>query len=133
MDFKFRNKPIKLQTLGASKISTIVNNLVKQQNDTIKQYLNEKQLNDFMTEISQSIKVDANEYIYKHTIELLMEQYEITIKPMIRNQLQEELREELKPSIIEQMKIEFKPLITDELKSELKSSITQQLKKELNP
>ena len=35
MDFKFRNKDIKLQTLEASKISSIVNNIVKQKNDVI--------------------------------------------------------------------------------------------------
>ena len=72
MDFNFRNKSIKLKKLDSSRISHIIQDISKQQQNKVKQFLNEKQINDYLNNIAQTIKDDANEYIYKTTIETLI-------------------------------------------------------------
>ena len=127
MYVKFRNKPIGINTLDVSKITAIVNNISKQKENQMKKYLNDAQISDFLKDIAQTIKTDANDAIYKSTIELLIQQYESNIKPIIV----EELKTELKQSVTEQLNTELKQNVTNQLKTELKQGVTEQLKTEL--
>ena len=84
MNFNYRHKTVTLNTLNSSKISAIVNNIAKQKEDKLKKYLNDQQINNYLTEITKSIKTDVNEHIYRNTIEVLIEQFESTMKPIIK-------------------------------------------------
>ena len=111
MDFNFRNKPTQLKTLDIAKITNIVNktSVLKQREEQLKIHLNQNEMTNFLNEIAKSIKNEANEYVYRNTIELLMEQYENTIKPII----QETLKEEQTPIIIDCLKKELQKAFTD--------------------
>ena len=149
MDIKFRNRTATLNTIDHSKITSIVNNVSKQKENQLKKYLNDTQINDYLRDIAQSIKVDANEHIYKTTIELLMEQYETIMKPIMRQEmrsdvmlllkqeLEENVRTELKhillSSVTAQLRTELQSNIAETLKHELKQKVTQELKEEIKP
>lgn len=129
MDFTFKNKTTKLKLLESSKITNIVHNISTQRKEQLEKYLNEKQIQDFLNEIAQNIKNDANAHIYKNTIEILMDQYENTIKPIIKNAIEDEL----KPIVINNLKTEQTPIIMDELKNSLRNDVIVQLKNETQP
>ena len=51
MNFNYRHKTVTLNTLNSSKISAIVNNIAKQKEDKLKKYLNDQQINNYLTEL----------------------------------------------------------------------------------
>ena len=139
MDFKFRERNIKFNKLDSSAISVIVNNITKQTETKLKKYINDVQINECVKEIIQTIKTDSNDAIYKSTIELLIQQYEISMKPIIIQELKtelslsvtEQLKNELRQSALNQLHSELRAPITEQLHSELKASVIEQLKTEL--
>ncbi len=91
MNFDFRNKNVNLAKLSSLKIQEIISNSIKENQIKLKKQLNDKQTEYIMNELMNVCQNDVNEKIYESTIKLLMEQYEDICKPMIYNELKEQI------------------------------------------
>ena len=104
MDFSFKNRKMRLNKLEASKLKELVINSVRQKEDQFKKHLNEVQINNITQELINNCKSDVNNKVYESTINLLISQFETICKPVILN----ELRNELTPSVTNTLMDELK-------------------------
>jgi len=131
MNFKFSKQlnttAIKLEK---EKINSLIQDTINQRTE-LKKKATTAQLEMIMRNVEMSIVNELNPKITEELLVKLVNEYETTLKPILKQQLETSLRNEIRPKIETSLRNEIRPSIENALRNEIRPSIETALRNEM--